>query len=226
MIMQGEYHFESQGLVMIDMDTLISSQHILRKIDKHVDFSFIKKLTRNCYCSNNGRPSIDPEIFFRLMVVSYLYGISSDRQLCEQVRYNLAYRWFYKISLNAEVPEHSSLTRIWDRLGIKIFQEFFQEIIQQCKAKGLVTGKRIMTDGTLIEANASLNSLKKRNQDETLSTPQLNCFYLQPIYHRRLNSPAKLDNDMNIWDSNYQILSGVDGYQNLHKNGAVLCRFW
>jgi transposase len=144
--MQGVASFEQQKVVSVDMNELIPKHHLLRKIDKHVDFSFVRGLTINCYCSNNGRPSIDPQIFFRLILVSYLYNISSDRQLCEEVHYNLAYRWFCKLSLNDKIPDHSSLTRIRDRLGIEIFKTFFNLIIKQCRDKGLVKGERIMTD--------------------------------------------------------------------------------
>jgi transposase len=174
--MQGSYQFNPQAFVCIDMDALIPAHHLLRKIDRYVSFDFVKTLTASKYCLSNGRPSIDPEIFFRLMIISYLYNINSDRQLCEELHYNLAYRWFCKLSLSDKVPDHSSLTRIRDRLGLDLFKAFFDEIIRQCQAKNLIKGKRIMTDGTLIEANASLDSLKVRENmgDESNRLPILN----------------------------------------------------
>jgi transposase len=155
------------------MDALIPKHHLLRKIDQHVSFGFIKALTAKKYCPSNGRPSIDPEIFFRLMIISYLYNINSDRQLCEELHYNLAYRWFCKLSLGDKVPDHSSLTRIRDRLGLDLFKAFFDEIIQQCQERNLIKGKRIMTDGTLIEANASLDllRLKENRADQSNYLP-------------------------------------------------------
>jgi transposase len=158
--MQGQHHFEPKVCINLDIESLIPSHHLLRRIDEQVDFSFIHALAAPYYCQCNGRPSIDPEIFFRILVISYLYNIASDRKLCEELQYNLAYRWFCKFSLTEKIPDHSSLTRIRDRLGIDVFQVFFDNILVQCKNKGLVKGERILTDSTLIAANAALDSLQ------------------------------------------------------------------
>jgi transposase len=97
---------------------------------------------------------------FRMQRVAYFFGISSERQLCEGVYHNLAYRWFCRLPLKKEVPDHSSLTRIRDRYGAEIFESVCRKIVEQCKHKGLVKDScRVMTDATLIAADASLNSL-------------------------------------------------------------------
>ena len=101
-----------------------------------------------------------------MIIIGYLYGIESDRQLCEEIQYNLAYRWFCKLNLEDKVTDHSSLTRIRDRLGLDAFNEFFLKIVEQCKKLGLVKGERVMTDGTLFQANASLDSLAPKNKNE------------------------------------------------------------
>ena len=88
--------------------------------------------------TEQGRPSIDPEVFFRMQLVAYFNGITKDRRLCEEVRYNLAYRWFCRLSLGDDVPDHSSLTRIRDRLGEEVFEAVFRRIVAQCQEKGLV----------------------------------------------------------------------------------------
>jgi transposase len=107
-----------------------------------------------------GRYSIDPEVFFRMLLVAYLYNITSDRRLCEEVRYNLAYRWFCRLSLEDDIPDHSSLSRIRDRYGEEVFETVFRRIVTLCKEKGLVAQEsHVMTDATLIAADASLNSL-------------------------------------------------------------------
>jgi len=97
----------------VSFDSLIPEHHFLRKIDKILDLSFIRELTAPFYCASNGRPSIDPELYFRMVLIGYLYGIASDRQLCEELQYNLAYRWFYKLNLEDRIPDHSSMTRIY-----------------------------------------------------------------------------------------------------------------
>jgi len=95
-----------------------------------------------------------------MQLVAYFYGIAKDRRLCEEVRYNLAYRWFCRLSLVDDVPDHSSLTRIRDRLGEEVFEAVFRRIVSQCQQKGLVKDPcRVMTDATLIAADASLDSL-------------------------------------------------------------------
>jgi transposase len=138
----------------------------LRKIRRVLDLSFVRELTKTFYCDDNSRPSIDPEVFFRMQVIAYLYGIGSDRQLCEETQVNLAYRWFIGLSLEDDVPDHSSLTRIRDRFGEEVFKEVFERVVQQCQKVGLVKGRKIIADATLIEADASLDSMVKREEGD------------------------------------------------------------
>ncbi len=102
---------------VIDLESFVEQDHLLRKIDRVLDTAFVRDSTAACYADGLGRPSVDPEVYFRMQLVAYLYGISSERQLCEDVHYHLAYRWFCRLSLEDLVPDHSSLTRIRDRLG-------------------------------------------------------------------------------------------------------------
>ena len=158
--MQGLHAFEPKAKASIDLESFIAEDHFLRQIDRVLDLKFVRELTAARYVDGQGRPSIDPEVFFRMQLVAYFYGIMTDRRLCEEVRYNLAYRWFCRLSLEDEVPDHSSLSRIRDRYGENIFEAAFRAIVTQCKQKGLVKEHcRVMTDATLIAADASLNSL-------------------------------------------------------------------
>jgi len=91
--MQGQQQYQHLLFHYFDIESLISNNHLLRKIDKQVNLDFVNELTEPFYCLNNGRPSIAPELFFRMIIVGYLYGIESDRQLCEEIQYNLAYRY-------------------------------------------------------------------------------------------------------------------------------------
>ena len=84
--MQGRHHAHPQLFAYTNIERLISDTHFLRKINKVLDLSFVRDLTKSYYCDDNGRPSIDPEVFFRMQVISYLYGIDSDRQLCEDIQ--------------------------------------------------------------------------------------------------------------------------------------------
>jgi IS5 family transposase len=100
-------------------------------------------------------------------LLAYLYDIKSERRLCEEIRYNLAYRWFCHLSLDDDVPDHSSLSRIRDRYGENIFENVFREIVALCRKKGMVHQPcSVMTDATLIAADASLNSLVHNDPEQ------------------------------------------------------------
>ena len=166
--------FERHAKTVIDLESFVEQDHLLRKIDRVLDTAFVRELTAACYADGLGRPSIDPEVYFRMELVAYLYGISSERQLCEDVYYNLAYRWFCRLSLEDEVPDHSSLTRIRDRLGEEVFATVFGQIVALCRKKGLVQEEcRVMTDATLIAADAATTSmvLKEPAQAEQEKQP-------------------------------------------------------
>ena len=162
--MQGNHNFQPELFVQIDYQALIPSYHILRRIDKVLDLSFVKQLTKSFYSDTQGRPSIDPEVFFRICILGYLYGIKSDRQLCDEIGMNIGYRWFVGLTMSDVVPDHSSLTRIRDRLGVGCFEAVFERVVEQCREAGLVEGKRIITDASLVEANASARKLERREQ--------------------------------------------------------------
>src|SRR5215210_1441722 len=146
--------------VSIDLESFVAADHYLRRIDGVLDLSFIRELTAARYADGQGRPSIDPEVYFRMQLVAYFNGITKDRRLCEEVHDNLAYRWFCRLSLADDVPDHSSLTRIRDRLGEEVFATVFRQIVALCRKKGLVHEEcRVMTDATLIAADAATMSM-------------------------------------------------------------------
>ncbi len=142
-------------------EDLIPEDHILRLIDKHVDFSFIRSKVQHLY-SHTGRPSVDPEMMMRMLLVGYLFGISSERRLCDEVQMHLGYRWFVGLLLQDKVPDHSTFSK--NRHGRfkenGIYQEMFDAIVRQCIEQGLVTGKHLTVDSTLVRANASLRSME------------------------------------------------------------------
>ena len=92
--MQGKQGFDAKAKASIDLESFVAADHFLRRIDSIIDLSFIRELTAACYADGQGRPSIDPEVFFRMQLVAHFYGIATDRRLCDEIRYNLAYRWF------------------------------------------------------------------------------------------------------------------------------------
>ena len=150
----------------VTLQDLVPQDHLLRKIDKVVDLQFIYELTDELYCKDNGRASIDPVLFFRMQLVDYLYGIASDRELCREIHLNVAYRWFCRLPFTEKVPHHSSLTRIRERLGHKTFQTIFESLIDRWQQKGIVSGKRIISDASIFEADASLDSMVEREEND------------------------------------------------------------
>lgn len=141
------------------LEDQIPESHLLRLIDRHVDLSFVRDRVKNSY-SSTGRPSIDPEILLRLLLVGYLYGITSERRLLEEVRMHLAYRWFTRLDFEQPIPDHSTFSK--NRHGrfrqSGVFREVFEEIVRRCIGVGLVEGQKLAVDGTMVEANASRQS--------------------------------------------------------------------
>jgi transposase len=122
--MQGKHEYQPRLFSTIQIEILIPQKHLLRRLDATLDLGFVRELTKPLYSKSNGRPSIDPEIFVRMILLEYLYDIPSDRQLCEEIGFNLAYRWFCRFSLEDEIPDHSSMTRIRDRLANRLFRKY------------------------------------------------------------------------------------------------------
>jgi transposase len=145
----------------VRIEEMIPADHLLRLVDKHVSLDFIRGRVKHLY-SHTGRPSIDPEILLRMLLIGYLYGITSERRLCEEVKMHIGYRWFVGLNLEDKVPDHSTFSKNrHERFSESaLFQEIFDEIVNQCIAKGLLRGKHLTVDSTYIRANASFKSLE------------------------------------------------------------------
>ena len=141
------------------LEDQIPEDHLLRLIDRYVDLSFVRECLKTLY-SSTGRPSIDPEVLLRLLLVGYLYGVTSERRLLEEVRMHLAYRWFTLLGFEQEIPDHSTFSK--NRHGrfrqSGVFREVFEEIVRRCLEAGLVEGQNLAVDGTIVGANASRQS--------------------------------------------------------------------
>src|SRR5688572_2713865 len=119
------------------LEDLVPREHFYRQVEAKLDLSFVRGLVAANYASGRGRPSIDPVVFFKLQLIMFFEGIRSERQLMEQVRVNLAHRWYIGYDLDEVVPHHSSLSKIRDRYGFRIFQSFFEKIVDLCLQEGL-----------------------------------------------------------------------------------------
>jgi transposase len=148
---------------------LVPDDHILKRVHKVLDLSWLREEVRESYCEENGRPSIDPESALRLMLAGFFEGIVHDRKLMRQAQVNLAIRWFAGYRLDEKLPEHSSLTRIRQRWGPERFKKVFQKTVQACVKAGLVDAETVHVDATLIRADVSWESLVEVHAEKVLT---------------------------------------------------------
>jgi transposase len=147
---------------------LIPEDHILRRVDRVLDLSWLRDEVRDCYDLQRGRPGIDPESAVRLMLAGLFCGITQDRQLLREAQVNLAIRWFAGYRLHERLPDHSSLTRIRQRWGAERFGAIFRRSVAACGRAGLVDGGTVHVDASLIRADVSWESLIERHAEAVL----------------------------------------------------------
>ena len=138
------------------LEDRVPADHLLRKIDRFLDLSTLRRELAPFY-SSTGRPSIDPELLIRMLIVGYCFGIRSERRLCEEVDLNLAYRWFCRLGLDGDIPDHSSFskTRHGRFRDSNAFRHLFEMVVQRAIAEGLVGGEGFAVDASLIAADAN-----------------------------------------------------------------------
>jgi transposase len=150
---------QQQELELVSIEALVPSTHLLRKVDGAVDFGFIRDRVKHLYSEDNGRPALDPVVLFKLLLLGYLYGVRSERQLMREVEVNVAYRWFLGLKLRDKVPDASTLSQNRRRRFAEstIYQEIFDQIVLLAVNKGLASGAVLYTDSTHLKANANKN---------------------------------------------------------------------
>lgn len=154
---------QEELFVASPLGDLIPDSHVLKRVDRVLDLSWLHEALRDCYCQDNGRPSIDPESALRLMLAGFFEGIVEDRRLMRRAQTDIAFRWFAGYRLDEKLPDHSSLTRIRQRWGAERFADIFEKTIELCSQAGLVNGATVHVDATLIRADASMASITKRH---------------------------------------------------------------
>ena len=147
--------------VTISLESLVPADHFYRHLDATLDLAFVREWVEELY-KPGGRPSIDPVVFFKLQLILFFEGLRSERRLIETASLHLAHRWYLGYGLDEPLPEHSSLTRIRQRLGLPILQRFFEHIVDLCQEAGLLWGRELFFDATKVRANAALNSVVPR----------------------------------------------------------------
>jgi transposase len=139
-----------------NLDDVVPQDHLLRSIDRFLDLSDLREHLAPYY-SHTGRPSIDPELMIRMLIIGYCLGIRSERRLCEEVKLNLAYRWFCRLSISDAVPDHSTFSK--NRHGrfreAEAFRFVFEQVLKSCIEEGLVGGEGFAVDASVVKADAS-----------------------------------------------------------------------
>lgn len=154
---------DQTALEMVTLEELVPRDHLLRRIDAVIDFSFIHDLVADRYCADNGRPPLDPTLMFKALFIGYLFGVRSERQLVREIEVNVAYRWFLRLRLTDGVFDASTLSQNRRRRfqDTDVAQAIFDRIVEQAIAHGLVDGAVLYTDSTHLKANANKNRFDK-----------------------------------------------------------------
>jgi transposase len=147
-----------------NLDERIPTNSILRKIRGHIDFEFIYREVKDCY-GGKGNVSVPPPIILKMMLLLILYNVRSEREFMNTLPMRLDWLWFLDYDLDSEIPNHSVLSKARNRWGVEAFQRFFERIVWQCVEAGLVDGSKLFMDSSLVQADASNNSLVKVNQE-------------------------------------------------------------
>jgi transposase len=146
-----------------NLDEIVPQDHLLRDIDRVLDLSNLREHLAPFY-SHTGRPSIDPELMIRMLLIGYCCGIRSERQLCYEVTMNLAYRWFCKLEITDKVPDHSTFSK--NRHGrfrdSEVFRFVFEQVLKRCMDEGLIGAEGFAVDASVVKADAS----KQKHHDD------------------------------------------------------------
>src|SRR3990170_2000238 len=144
-----------------NLEALLPADNFYRRLEEKLDLSFVRDLVRDRY-EEMGRPSIDPVVFFKLHLIAFFDGITSERRLMETAQLNLAHRWYLGYDLDEPLPDHSSLSKIRSRYGLEAFHGFFERIVELYMEAGLVEGEELYLDATKVDANASVHTMRTR----------------------------------------------------------------
>src|SRR5215216_5108359 len=181
--MQGKKQFTEKLFTSFQLSDKIPADNFYRRLKSILDLQWLYKATKKYYDSE-GQKSIDPVVFFKLMLIGYLENLGSDRRIITTVSMRLDMLYFLGYDIDEELPWHSTLSRTRQLYGEDLFKQLFRKVLSQCIDKGMVAGKRQAIDSAFVKANASMNSLVKK---QVLADGD--------DYARELNNNGDDDND-------------------------------
>lgn len=157
------------GMEFVSIEELVPKDHLLRKIQRVIDFEFIRDKVKDLYCADNGRPAVDPVVLFKMLFLGYLFGVRSERQLVREIQVNVAYRWFLGFGLTDKIPDASTFSQNRRRrfTESRVYQEIFDEIVLQAMRRKLIGGRVLYTDSTHLKANANKNKFTQQHVEQS-----------------------------------------------------------
>lgn len=166
--MMGRVENSRHNRQLVSTEQLVPQDHFLRYVDAYIDFSFIEDILTPYYPPASGRKSIPPITMFKMLFISYWYGIRSERQLEKEIHTNIAYRWFLGMDFETRVPDHSTISynRKHRFQNTTIIEEIFNAIVQQAIDHNMVGGRVLYTDSTHVKANANKNKFVRTVKPE------------------------------------------------------------
>ena len=157
-------------LEMFSIEEFVPTDHLLRKIDSAVDFSHIYDIVEDLYCADNGRPSIDPVVIFKMVLIQHLYGLPSLRRTVAEIEMNVAYRWFLGYLMNEQIPHFSTISyNFKHRYTESTIEEIFYWILSEINNAGYLSLEAVFIDGTHIKANANIKKSVKKAVPQKLT---------------------------------------------------------
>ncbi len=154
---------ERNQIEMFSVEGFVPQDHLLRKIDRAVDFTHIYDFVSDLYCKGNGRPSVDPVVLVKMVLIQHLYGISSLRKTCDEINMNVAYRWFLGYLMYEEIPHFTTLSyNFRNRFNDHVVEEIFNWILNEINNAGYLSPEAVFIDGTHIKANANMKKVVKK----------------------------------------------------------------
>lgn len=154
---------ERDQVEIFSIEEFVPQNHLLRKIDRAVDFTHIYDFVSELYCENNGRPSVDPVVLVKMVLIQHLYGISSLRRTYEEINMNVAYRWFLRYLMNEQIPHFSTVSyNFKHRFNEHTIENIFNWILDEINNAGYLSPEAVFIDGTHIKANANMKKVVKK----------------------------------------------------------------
>ncbi|EGY76296.1 ISSag8 transposase, partial [Peptoniphilus indolicus ATCC 29427] len=159
---------------IVSVEELVPKNHLLRKIDKYIDFNFIYDIVKDKYCLDNGRPSIDPVVLMKIVFIQYLFNVKSMRQTIKEIEVNIAYRWFLGFGFNDTIPHFTTFSQNYRRRFkyTDIFNEIFNNILMQASKKKLIDSSILFVDSTHVKTHANRHKNKKIEIEQSIKSYQ------------------------------------------------------